>query len=123
MVTSNVSAMTTTGTREHPLAHCATVITGALSEVTDLDPAWLPVDAKADLLLRLTHAQERLAALKLRVMAASADVAEDHGARSVASWLAVQTRDETATCAAEEKLARALDRKYAALAAAMPRVG
>ncbi|WP_121253570.1 HNH endonuclease signature motif containing protein [Nocardioides ferulae] len=110
--------MTTTSTRTHPLQACATAITQALADVVDLDPTWLPVDTKADLLLDLHRAHEQLASLKARVVAASGDLAEDRGARSVASWLAVETRDEAASCAAEEKLAKTLDRKYPTLAAA-----
>ncbi|WP_121257655.1 HNH endonuclease signature motif containing protein [Nocardioides ferulae] len=108
--------MTTTNTREHPLQACATAITAALADVVDLDPTWLPIDTKADVLIELAQAQEQLGALKARVIAASGDLADDRGARSVASWLATQTRDEPASCAAEEKLAKTLDRKYATLA-------
>lgn len=105
--------------RPHPITACAEEVSEILTGAADLQPVYMTTDDKAAALLTLTRAERRLAELKLRIMAAAGDVAEDAGARDVAAWLASETQAETAATRAEQRLAQALDSRWARLAAGM----
>jgi hypothetical protein len=66
--------------QEHPIVACADQITTALSEVVDVQPVCMSLDDKRTALLQLTRAERQLAELKLRVLAAAKDVADEDGA-------------------------------------------
>ncbi|WP_240617160.1 HNH endonuclease signature motif containing protein [Nocardioides speluncae] len=72
---------------------------------------------KADALLALARLETQLAALRLKVMAAADDVAEESGARDVAAWLAHESHDAPAACRADLHLGTALDSRWTRLAA------
>jgi hypothetical protein len=55
----------------HPLVSCADAIEAALKDVAGVDPAFLELGDKADVLLRLHALEGRLTGLRLRVMAAA----------------------------------------------------
>ncbi|WP_240617192.1 HNH endonuclease signature motif containing protein [Nocardioides speluncae] len=74
---------------------------------------------KADALLALARLETQLAALRLKVMATSDDVAADAGARDVAAWLAHESRGAPAACRAEQHLAAALDSRWTRLGTAV----
>jgi hypothetical protein len=103
----------------HPVLACAAIIEAALQDVAGVEPAFMRTSEKADALLALTRAQTALAALRLRIIAAAEDVAEETGARDVAAWLAHQTHANPNACRAELHLAAALDTRWTRLAAAV----
>ena len=57
--------------------------------------------------------------MRLAVLAASGDVADEDAARSAGAWLAVAARLDRPEGARLQRLAEALDERYAVLAAAM----
>ncbi|WP_017932715.1 HNH endonuclease signature motif containing protein, partial [Nocardioides sp. Iso805N] len=81
----------------------------ALSQAVDANPIFLSTTDKAAALLALTRLEARLAELRLRVMAASRDVAEEIGARDVASWLVAQEVVDSRAAHAALALARGLE--------------
>ncbi len=101
----------------HPVLACAAAIEAALSEVVEVDPAFMRTGDKADALLALSRLEVQLTALRLRIMASADDVAVETGARDVAAWLAHQTQDSPQACRAEQHLATALDTRWTRLAA------
>jgi hypothetical protein len=103
----------------HPVLACAATIEAALQDVAGVEPAFMRTSEKADALLALTRAQTALAALRMRIIAAAEDVAEETGARDVAAWLAHETHASPRACRAELHLAAALDARWTRLAAAV----
>jgi hypothetical protein len=87
---------------------CAHSVAASLKDVADLDPAFMTTDDKAAALLELATVSAQLDALRLRLMAASGDVAERDAARDVASWLAHRTRADRREARADQRLARSL---------------
>ena len=95
---------------QHPIFDSLAEIDAALKAVADVDPIYLSVEEKAEALRRLEPELDRLTELKLRVMSSASDVAEQHGARSVGAWLAVETGQWPAEGRRSDRLAAALER-------------
>lgn len=95
---------------EHPLLRALSSVDAALDEVAELDPAFLPTGDKARALTSLSRELARLEGLRLQLLAAADDVAQDRGARSAGVWLAVETRAGAASGAHDQKLAGAVAR-------------
>jgi hypothetical protein len=93
----------------HPILGCVSEIGTALDQVADAQAIYLSTAEKAAALRELAVLESRVAALRLRVMAAAGDVAEETGARDVAAWFAHETRTEPEVARADLRLARALD--------------
>jgi len=104
---------------QHPLLAAVRQLHAGLDAVRDVQPTFLPISAKGEVLAELTRAEARLVELRLRVIAASADVAEAVGARDMGAWLAASMPVDRRTAHADLVLAQALDRSYPALAGAM----
>ena len=96
----------------HPVLGCAAAIGEALDRVAGVDPGYMTSTQKADALRELTVAVERLAGLRLRVLAMADDVALDHGARSASAWLAHETRSDIGPALATGRLAEALEGRW-----------
>lgn len=111
-----------TGTTTHPLVAGVAAIGAALDAVTAVDATFLPPTDKADLLLAVHRERQRLHALELALIAASDDVAETDGSRTVAAWLAPRVNADHGPVHAQMQLARVLDTRWTATAAAT-RVG
>ncbi|MGN6253035.1 MAG: DUF222 domain-containing protein [Marmoricola sp.] len=105
-------------TATHPLLGFAHALSGALDKAATCEPLFLPAAAKAELLTELHRQEQRLAALRLRVMAVAADVAEDTASRDVADWLAHATHDDPAAAHRDLQLAEALERTWRFVGAA-----
>jgi hypothetical protein len=103
----------------HPLVACADAVEAALKDVAGVDPAFLTTDDKADVLVRLHALEGRLTGLRLRVMAASGELADTTADHSVATWLASETRTDARTQAGDLALARSLDRRWSRLSEAV----
>src|SRR6476659_10143244 len=79
-----------------------------LDELASIGPEFRSTGEKQEFLLRVSRLISRAEGERLRVLAASDDIAKATGDRSTAAWLATQTRDNHGTV-----------RRHAALAAAL----
>jgi len=95
---------------EHPLLRCLASVDEALDDASELDPAFLPTRDKARALRAVDRELARLEGLRLRLLAASGDVAVDMGARSAGVWLAGESRTGAANGVRAQRLAEALGR-------------
>jgi hypothetical protein len=102
----------------HPILGLARGVGRALDRVADHQPAYMTTADQKAALVELHRVEQRLVALRLRVMAA-ADVAAEAGARDVAAWLAGETRSEPGPLTADLRLAESLDRSWLDLAGAL----
>ncbi len=103
----------------HRLLQCAATLEAALDDVIDVDPVFMSVTEKRDSLAALERLASRVTALKLRVVAASADVADAEGHRDVASWMAHRTRGDRRQQRREQRLADACDGRWRRLGQAL----
>ncbi len=103
----------------HRLLRCAAALEAALDEAVALDPVFMSVAEKRDSLVTLERLASRVTALKLRVVAASADVADAEGHRDVASWMTHRTRGDRRQRRREQRLAEACDGRWRRLGQAM----
>lgn len=103
----------------HPLLSCADVVEAALKDVAGVDPAFLTTDDKADCCGDSRRWRPDSRGLRLRVMAASGELADATADHSVATWLAVETRTDPRTQAGDLALARSLERRWPRLSEAV----
>jgi hypothetical protein len=103
----------------HPILACAADIDTALKAVSSVDPVFMSVAEKRAALAVLDERVSQLEELRLRVVAAAGDVAEADGNRSVGSWLARRVRKDPGRMFGLERLAVALDTRYAVVAAGL----
>jgi hypothetical protein len=106
-----------TPTPRHPLVEAADAVEKALAEVTGVDAAYLRTEDKQDLLRRFTTLSSQFEALRLKVLAASEDVAAEHADKRVADWVARETRCDKRAAHAQQTLAEALDGRWARIGA------
>jgi len=103
----------------HPVLACADAIETALKDVADVQVVFMDPGDKRSALLRLARLEARLTAMRLRLMAASDDVALAKGARDVAALVAHHTRGDYGANRRDLALAEALDRRWVGVAAAL----
>jgi hypothetical protein len=103
----------------HPVVACATSLVDELKDLRDVEVTFMETTDKREALLALAEAAARLEALRLRVLANAADVAQDEGYRDAGQWLAHRTRDDRAGARRELRLAKALDRRWTRVAEAL----
>jgi hypothetical protein len=104
---------------QHPILGAVVAVGRALDEVVDAQPLFLSTLEKADVLRELAALESRIVALRLRVVAGAADLAEDTGARDVAAWLSHHVLADPEAARADERLARSLDRDRPLVASAL----
>jgi len=92
----------------HPITAAVDAIDAALVQAADVDPLYLPLPERATLLARVASEIDRMIELKLRLLACSDDVAEEHGARSAGVWVAHETDRWPAAGRRDDKQAGAL---------------
>jgi hypothetical protein len=85
----------------------------------DSSPVFLTTSAKRAVLLGLSQSIARLEGLRLAVLAAAGDVAEEDAARSAGTWLGLHARLDRAESQRLQRLADALEERYAVVAAAL----
>jgi Domain of unknown function (DUF222) len=102
---------------DHPLMRALDGVAELLDSVAGLDPRFVPTGEKGRALRTVDRLVARLEGLRLDLLAASSDVAEDAGARSAGVWLALESRRGAATGAGDQRDADALARRPAVLAA------
>ena len=108
-------------TRPHPVEAFALRVHRDLDDLTDV-PEWsMTAEQQRDALVALTRAESRLAALRLRVLAAAEgnDAAAESGATSTVAWLAHRTHQSRAKAHADLRLAQALEFEFASTRAAL----
>ncbi|HEX6150681.1 MAG TPA: DUF222 domain-containing protein, partial [Nocardioides sp.] len=98
---------------------CAEAVEAALKGVAGVDPVFMATPDKQAALVRLTELAGRLEELRLRVLVAAGEVAEQTGARDQAAWLAHAAHLDRPECRRDLRLARALENTWHAVAAGM----
>ena len=92
---------------------------GVLDELASISPQYRTVDEKQELLLRISRLISRAEGERLRVLAASDDIAEVSGDRSTATWLATKTREAHGTVRRHAALAASLGSRWTRTADAL----
>lgn len=103
----------------HPALALVGSLTALLTEARDIPVELLSTREKADTLEALSRAGDLVAALRLRVLAVSDDVAVEHGARDVGAWLAERTRTDPEPRHRDRKLGEALNFRWTEVGAAL----
>ena len=104
---------------QHPLVGCVAEVGATLDRVAGADPIYLTTDAKEAVLSGLTRQIARLEGLRLSVLAAAGDVADEAGARSAGAWLAHRERLHPGEGRRLQHLSEALDTRWPAVRAAL----
>lgn len=102
-----------------PILAAAADIGAALTRAVGANPVFMTTAEMDEALRELSALEARVVELRLRVMAGASEVAKSTAAHDVAEWLSVHTLMRPEDARADLRLATALDRRYAALAAAM----
>ncbi len=90
---------------EHPLLRALADVDDRLDDVAALDPTFLPTSDKARALVAVDREIARLEGLRLDLLTASAEVADDAGARSAGLWLAAERHDDPRAGVRSQRLA------------------
>jgi hypothetical protein len=93
----------------HRIISCAADVQAALKDAASVEPTFMSVGEKQSALVALAQARSQLDALTARVLAASDDVADTHGLRDAAAWVAVETRTTGREARRDLRLGRALE--------------
>ncbi|HWJ81738.1 MAG TPA: DUF222 domain-containing protein [Nocardioides sp.] len=104
---------------QHPLLAAVATAQGALADVRDVPATFLSTGDKRQALLEVTALEAQVAALKARLVAPADVLAEEDGARDVATWVSHHTRADLRATRPEVELAQALDRRWTRVAAGM----
>ncbi len=103
----------------HPVLRCADTLASTLKDTTDVAVEFMSASEKRAALLRVVEIGSQLESLRLRLIAASGDVAAIEGQRDVATWLSAHTRTDRRDNSRAERLGRALDRRWPQVARAL----
>ena len=103
----------------HPALRAVDELTRALKDVRDLPVEFMSTDERREALLQATVAEAQLESLRMRLMAASSDVADDEGVRDIATWLSLRAHTDRAGTARLLRLAQALDTRWQQVAEAL----
>ena len=95
-----------------------TAIETSLLELLASDPAYWRTGQKKDVLERLERLEGQQAAVKLRVLAAAGDIAEETGAKDASGWLRTELLVDKGVARAQVKLAAGVA-KYERVAAGL----
>jgi hypothetical protein len=98
---------------EHPLLAVVRVVEEALDETSLVDPLFLSVGQKRELLVGLTRVVDRLQARRASVLAVAGDVAAEEAARSAGVWLAAETHTSLRETVVGERVGVALRGRWA----------
>ncbi len=107
------------GPGRHPVLVCTDAMGTALKSAADVAVVFMDPAQKRWALLELTRVQAQLAGLRVRLLAASDDVALVEGARDIAALVTQHTRTDAVTNRHELALGQALDRRWMQLGAAL----
>lgn len=104
---------------QHPLERCVATVSAALADAAGNSPTYLSTPAKRQVLTALSRQIARLEGLRLAVVAAADDVADEDAARSAGAWVAVDAGLERSEGRRLQTLAEALDRRCTRVATAL----
>ena len=96
--------------QDHPVRRALDEVDHILADVTDVPVDFMSADDKRTAFAELATVTARLDYLRLKLIGASDDVADEDGARDVAAWLTSHTLTDRSTNARHQRLAHALDR-------------
>ena len=96
----------------HPVLSVYAAIDAAFDELIGVDPLYMTVEQRQAALAHSAKVRARAEAWDLRLLAASDDIAETTGARSTATWVAVETRDAHGAVRRRASLASALHERW-----------
>ena len=105
--------------QQHPLLQVVASISDELDKAASFNPTFVPTTDKARAMRELSTVITRAQGLLLSVMAASGDVADEHGAKRVGDWYASATRHDHRPSIGLDHLARSLDHNYVHLGVAV----
>ena len=105
--------------QQHPLLQVVASISDELDKAASFNPTFVPTTDKARAMRDLSTVITRAQGLLLSVMAASGDVADEHGAKRVGDWYASATRHDHRPSIGLDHLARSLDHNYVHLGVAV----
>ena len=103
----------------HPVLATAGAVADLLAELVDVPVEFLGTDDKREALLTVDTVVARLESLRLRLIAAAGDVADDEGCRDVAAWLVARTRADRGSSRRALRLAQSLAARWERLAGAL----
>ena len=96
--------------QEHPVRRNLGEVTRILTDTVELPVEFMGTADKRAALDELAAVTARLDYLRLQLINASSDVADEDGARDVAAWLTTHTLTDRGTNARQQRVAQALDR-------------
>jgi hypothetical protein len=103
----------------HPVLACAARISEDLSTIADVPVELMSADDKAAALLAVSATASQVEALRLRLLAASDDVAAESGARDAGAWLAHETRGDRREQQRDLRLGTSLAERWRRLGAGL----
>jgi hypothetical protein len=103
----------------HPVVACAARIAEDLAAIADVPVELMGTEEKAAALVAVSATAGRLEALRLRLLAASDDVAAEAGARDAGAWLAHETHGDRREQQRDLRLGAALAERWHLLATAL----
>ena len=99
----------------HPAVAAALRIAGDVEELLTLDPAFMSTADKEAALLVWARVATLVEAERLRLLAASGDVADAHGTRDAGAWIARATRVDQSDARRDLEVASALGERWSLL--------
>ena len=103
----------------HPVLGCLETLGEALKDAAQVPVVFLAPGEKREALVAVVRVEAQVAALRLRLMAASEDLAVAEGARDVAALVTHHTRTDAGANRRDLVLAEALDKRWTQLATAL----
>jgi hypothetical protein len=104
---------------EHPIERCVSAVSAALDDAVESQATYLSPASRRQALVELSRQISRLEGLRAAVLAASGDIAQEDAARNPGAWLSHAARLDRSEGRRLQRLADALDQRYAAVAAAL----
>ena len=103
----------------HPLLTRVHELREGAAEVAGLPLHVVPAGVKGEALVEVVALEAQLADLRLRLLAAAGDVAENSAARDAGAWLAHATQRDPRQAHGEWRLAKILDARYPEVSSGM----
>lgn len=103
----------------HPVVAAVDTLAELLRGLADVPVELLPTSEKRDALLSVGRVAAQVEGLRLRLVAAAADVADDEAFRDIAGWLTSETRTDPGGNRRAQRLATSLATKWSRLAQAL----
>ena len=104
---------------QHPIERCVAAVAAALDDAAGASPTYLSTGAKRRVLTELSRQLARVEGLRLAVIAAASDVADQDAVRSAGAWVALDAGLAPPEGRRLQLLAETLDRRCGHVAAAL----